>query len=148
VRSSPVEVKVPRGQEKNDQVAADKRSKDTQVPPPVIERVSKRLVKLVSNLVRAILAYVGRVVQKVTWCTAAKEVGHVVSAVLALRRAERVEFASCALDFAAVKFGDDHTADQTCEGVELVEPDTPEFGNLGLGNGDTAEEREDDDDLS
>ena len=45
-----------------------------------------------------------------------------------------------------MKFSDDHTTDETCEGVEFVEPDTPELGNLGLGNCDTAEEGEDDDD--
>jgi hypothetical protein len=46
-----------------------------------------------------------------------------------------------------VELGDDHAADEACERVELVEPDTPEFGDQRLGDSDTAEESEDDDDL-
>jgi hypothetical protein len=147
VRLSSVEVKEPCGKEKNDQVAANECSKDTKISPPVIERVSKRLVELVADLVRTVLAYIGRVVQNVTCSTAAEEIGHVVSAVLALRCAECVELASCTFNLTAVKFSDDHTTDQAREGVKLVEPDTPELGNLGLGNGNTTEEGEDNDDL-
>lgn len=42
-----------------------------------------------------------------------------------------------------MKFRNDHTTDQACEWVKLVKPDTPELGDGGLGDRDTAEERED-----
>lgn len=43
-----------------------------------------------------------------------------------------------------MKFSNNHTTNQACEGVKLVKPDTPELGDSGLGDGDTAEEGEDD----
>jgi hypothetical protein len=63
---------------------------------------------------------------------------------LALRGTELVELTALALDFEVVKFGDDHTPDESCEGIEFIEPHAPELRNLGLGDSDTAEEGEDD----
>ena len=57
-----------------------------------------------------------------------------------------MEFARCANDLAALELGDDHTANEAGEGVELVEPAAPETGDVGVGDGDAAEKRENDDD--
>lgn len=138
-RSATVEVQIPRSEEQNDQVAANESSENAQVPPPVRELVAKRLVELITNLVCAVLTYTGSIIEDVAWRTTAEEIGHVVSAVLALWRAELVEFARLAFDFSAVKFGDDHAANEACEGVELVQPHPPELGDLRLGDGDTTE---------
>jgi len=146
-RSPPVEVEILRRQEQNGQIARDERSKDAQISPPVAKCESERLEELVADFVRAVPAYVGRVVEDVARRAAAEEIRHVVAAVLARGGAELLVFAGRAFDFAAVHFGHDHAANQACEGVELVEPDAPEFGDQGLGDGDTAEEGEDDDDL-
>jgi hypothetical protein len=146
-RSSPVEIQEPRRQEQNGQIASNKRSKDAQIPPPILELIPERLIKLVANFVRAVLACTRRVVKKITRRATAEEIGHVLSAVLALGCAELVEFAGLADDGQVVQLGDDHAADQASEGVQLVKPDAPELGDQGLGNGDTAEERKDDDDL-
>jgi hypothetical protein len=147
VRSSPVEVEEARCQEENSQVTDNKRSKDTQISPSIAELIAKRLVEFIADLVCAISAHIGCVIQEVARRTTTKEVGHVVSAVLTLRCAELIELASVALDLAAVKFSDNHTANQACEGVEFVEPDTPKLGNLRLGDSDTTKEGEDDDNL-
>jgi hypothetical protein len=128
-RSSPVEVQKPRRQEQNGQIARNKRSKDAQISPSVAKRKPERLEKLVADLVSAVPAYVGRVVQDVARRATAEEIRHVVAAILALGCAELLEFAGRAFDFAAVQFGNDHATDQACEGVKLVEPDTPEFGD-------------------
>jgi hypothetical protein len=138
-RSSPVEVKVLRRRKQDNQIARNKRSKDTQIPPPIAELVSQRLVELVADLVRAVTAHIGRVVEEVPRRAAREEVAHVLSAGLALGRAKHVEFCRRANDFPVVKFGDDHAADEAREGVQFVEPDAPELGNLRLGDGDTAE---------
>jgi hypothetical protein len=148
IQSSPVEVEVPGGKEQDSQVASDEGSKDAQIPPPVLELVTKRLVELVANLVCAILAHIGRIVEKVARCTTAKEIGHVLSAILSLGSAELIEFARVANDGQVVKFGDYHAADKAREGVELVEPYAPEFRDQRLRNSDTAEQSEDDDDLN
>lgn len=142
-----VEVKEPRSQEQDDQVTSNERSENAQISPPVVEFISERLVELVTNLVCAVFAYVGSVVKNVPRCAAAEEILHVGAAVFTIGCAELVEFARCAFDFAVVEFRDDHAADEACEGVELVEPDTPELGDQGLGDGDTTEQGEDDDDL-
>jgi phage FluMu protein Com len=148
VRSASVEVEEPRCKEENDQVTCDEGSEDAKIPPSVVELVAKRLEEFITDLVCAVLAHLGGVVQEVAWCTLLEEVGHVLSAVLTIRCAECIEFSLRAANGQVVKFGDDHTANQACEGVEFVQPHTPELGNLGLGNSDTAEESEDDDDLS
>ena len=57
-----------------------------------------------------------------------------------------MQFARRTDDLAALEFGDDHTADEAGEGVKLVEPTAPETGDVGAGDGDAAEEGEDDDD--
>jgi hypothetical protein len=146
-RSSSVEVEVPRREEEDDQVATNKCSENAQVSPPVVERVAKRLVKLIADLVRAVLAHVGCLVKEVPRSTTFEVVGHVSSASLTFGCAEGVEFGRLAANGQAVEFGDDHATNQACEGVELVQPHTPEFGDLRLGNGDTTEESEDNDDL-
>ena len=64
-RSAAVEVQIPAPQEQQDQVAANECGKDTQIPPPVIEIVSQRLVELVSDFVGAILADVRCVIDKI-----------------------------------------------------------------------------------
>ena len=45
-----------------------------------------------------------------------------------------------------MEFSDDHAADETGEGDELVEPGAPELGHLGFRDCDSAEEGEGDDD--
>ena len=128
-RLSAVEVEVLRGDEKNYQVAGNESSEDTQVSPSVAELVSKRSIELVANLVGAVIADVGGVVEEVSGRTAGEEVAHVRSTFLALWGAELVVLARCTLDFEVMKFGNNHAADEACERVQLIEPHTPELGD-------------------
>ncbi|GKT49565.1 uncharacterized protein ColSpa_09746 [Colletotrichum spaethianum] len=112
--------------EEDDDVATDKRRKDTKVPPAVTKVQAQRLVELVAHLVSG---------------PAVVEEGlHVVAARLALRRREGVELGLGAGDLEIVQRRDDHAADEAREGVELVEPGAPEAGHLRGGDSDTAEE--------
>jgi hypothetical protein len=147
VCSASVEVEVLRGKEENDQVACDEGRENAQVPPPVVELVAKGLEKFIANLVCAVVANLGSVVHEVARRTTLEKVGHVFSTILTIRCTEGVEFFRRATNLQVVEFGDDHTANQACEGIELVQPHTPKLGNLGLGDCDTAEESEDNDDL-
>ena len=104
-RSATVEVQIPAPQEEQDQVAADESGKDTQIPPPVIETVSERLIKLVSDLVRAVLADVCCVVDEIACSAAREESIHVLAARLAGGRGEGVELGGGADYRAVVKFG-------------------------------------------
>lgn len=108
--------------------------------------VAEGRVKLVADLVRAVIAGRRVVCAEVARAAGGKEVGHVLAARLAGRRGERVELGRRALDLAAVELGDDHAADEARERVQLVQPRAPEARDLRLGNRDAAEEREDDDD--
>ena len=128
-RLSAVEVEVLRGDEKNYQVAGNESSEDTQVSPSVAELVSKRSIELVANLVGAVIADVGGVVEEVSGRTAGEEVAHVRSTFLALWGAELVVLARCTFNFEVMKFGNNHAADEARERVELIEPYTPEFGD-------------------
>jgi hypothetical protein len=137
--STTVEVEVAGSNEQDDQVAADERGQNTQIPPSVVEAVLERRVELVANLVSAVLAGTGHVVEQVTGSTTGEEIAHVFAAALALWCLESVVFSRCASDGQVVQFGDYHPADQAREWVQLVQPDTPELRNLGLGDCDTAE---------
>ena len=137
--STTVEVEVAGSNEQDDQVAADERGQDTQIPPSVAEAVLERRVELVANLVRTVLAGAGHVVEEVARGAAGEEVAHVLAAALAFRCLESVVFSRCASDCQIVEFGDHHSANEAGEGVQLVQPHTPELGNLGLGDCDTAE---------
>lgn len=128
-RLSAVEVEVLRGDEKNYQVAGNESSEDTQVSPSVAELVSKRSIELVADLVGAVIADVGGVVEEVSGRTAGEEVAHVRSTFLALWGAELVVLARCTLDFEVMKFSNNHAADEARERVQLIEPYTPEFGD-------------------
>jgi hypothetical protein len=143
-RLSAVEVEVLRRNEKNNQVASNESSEDAQVSPPVAKLVTEGFVKLVANLVGAVVADIGCVIEEVSRRTAGEEIAHVCSTVLTLWGAELIVLAGCAFDREVVEFGNDHAANEACERVKLVKPHTPELGNLGLGNGDTAEKGEDD----
>jgi hypothetical protein len=137
--STTVEVEVAGSNEQDDQVATDERGQNTQIPPSVVEAVLERRVEFVANLVSAVLAGTGHVVEQVTGSTVGEEIAHVFAAGLALWCLESVVFSRCASDGQVVKFGDYHSTDQAREWVQLVQPDTPELGNLGLGDCDTAE---------
>ena len=142
--STTVEVEVLGRNEEDHQVTGDKSGEDTEITPPVAELVAERGVELVANLVGAVLACLGGVVEEITRSTAGEEVAHVRSAFLALWGLELVEFSGCALNGEVVEFGDNHASDEAGEGVEFVEPDAPELGDGGLGDRDTAEEGEND----
>lgn len=146
VRLTTVEVQVARSQEENDKVGCDEGSEDTQVPPAVAEFISERLEKFVPNLECAVLTHISCIVEEVTWSSAGEEIAHICSAVLARGSSELVEFHWCTLNSLLMEFGNDHTADKTGEGIELVQPSTPEAGDLRLGNRDTAEKCKDNDD--
>lgn len=144
IRSSSVEVEIFCGHKEDDEVTGNVNNKDAEISPSVVEAVAERVVKLVSDLVCAVLAYTRGVVADVARCTACEEVAHVRAARLALGSLESVELGRGALDRSSVEFSNNHTTNQACKGVKLVQPDTPELGNGGLGDGDTAEEGEDD----
>lgn len=143
-RLSLVVVEVFGSNEENNQVTGDEGGEDTEIPPSVAEVVSKRSVELVANLVSAVLAHAGHVVADVAWPTTSEEVAHVGTAGLALWCSESVKLVIGALNHFAVKFRNHHTTNQSSERVELVKPNTPELRDGRLGDGDTAEEREDD----
>jgi len=56
-----------------------------------------------------------------------------------------LELCGRAFDGSSVKFCNDHAADEAGEGVELIEPCSPELGDLRFRDGDAAEECESDD---
>ena len=78
-----IEVQISAPQEEQDEVAADECGKDTQIPPPVIEAVSQWLIELIPNLVGAVLAEVGCVVDKIAGTAAREEGVHILAARLA-----------------------------------------------------------------
>lgn len=139
-----VEIQETRSNEQDSQVAKDERDEDAKIPPPVAERVSKWVVKLVTNLERTVIAQVRCFIKKISRGPVREEVAHVIAAGLTVGSAELIELGRGAGDRQIVKLGDDHAADEACEGVEFVEPDAPELGDLRLGDRDTAEQREDD----
>ncbi len=104
-RSAAVEVQIPTPQEQQDQVAANECGKDTQIPPPVIEIVSQRLVELVSDFIGAILADVRCVIDKIACSAAREESIHILAARLAGRRRKGIELRRGANHGAVVKFG-------------------------------------------
>ena len=103
--SAAIEVQIPAPQEQQDQVAADECGKDTQIPPPVIEVVSQRLVELISDFIGAILADVRCVIDKISCSAAREESIHVLAARLAGRRSKGIELRRGANHRAVVKFG-------------------------------------------
>lgn len=106
----------------------------------------KWLVELVSNLVRAVLARRGRVVDNVTCSAALEEARHVLPACLTRWRTEAVELALGTHHWQIVQFRRDETGDEASEGIELVEPGAPEAWDLWFRDCHTAKEGEDDDD--
>ena len=128
-RLSAVEVEVLRRNEKNNQVAGNESSENTQVSPSIAELVSKRSIELVADLVGAVIADVGGVIEEVSGRTAGKEVAHVRPTVLTLWGAELVVLARRTFDFEVMEFGDNHAADEARERVKLIEPYTPELGD-------------------
>ena len=104
---SAIEVQIPAPQEEQDQVAADEGGIDPQVPPPMIETVAQRLVKLVPDLIRAVLADVRCVVDKVAGSAVRKEGVHVLAARLARGSGEVVQLRGGADHGAVVEFGHD-----------------------------------------
>lgn len=142
--STSVEVQVLRSEEENDQIASNKSSKDTEISPPVGKLVSKGLEEFIANLECAVVANVGSIVEEISGGARREEVAHVCTTVLTTRSAELVEFAGLASDGLVVELGDDHTSDEASKWVQLVQPNTPELGNLRLGDGDTAEQGKDD----
>lgn len=132
-------------EEKENEIASNKGSKDAQIPPPVAEIEAQGAVELVADRVSAVRAIAGGVVDKVSGSHVLEKGLHVVSASLSCWRSEGVQFARSATDRAVVQLGDDHAANQACEGIELVQPGAPETRNLRFGNGDTAEKGKDND---
>lgn len=126
-------------EEKEDQIASNKGNEDAHVPPPVVEGEIEAFIELVSDRESTILACTGGIIDEVSRTTGREEINHVFTTSLASWRVEKVELCSFADNGKIVKFGDDHSADQTSEWIQLVEPSTPEFRNLGLGNCDTTE---------
>ena len=141
-----VEVQETRSNEQDSQVAKDERDKDAKIPPPVAERVSKRVVELVTNLECTVIAQVRSFIEKISRGPAREEVAHVLAAGLTVGSTELIVLGRGTGDRQIVKLGDDHAADEAREGVEFVEPDAPELGDLRLGDRDTAEQCEDNDD--
>ena len=103
--SASIEVQISAPQEEQDQIAADECGKDTQVPPPVIETVSQWLIKLVPNLIRAVLADICCVVDEIAGSAAREEGVHILAAGLARGRGERVELRGGADHWSVVEFG-------------------------------------------
>lgn len=77
LRLSSVKVEVLGRNEENGQVTDDEGDEDTKVPPSVAEIISKRSVKLIADLVSAVLAHVGQVVANVPRSIASEEIAHV-----------------------------------------------------------------------
>ncbi len=132
--------------EQQNQITADESSKDTQIPPVIVETEPQGLIELIPDLVGAILTQIRRVLRQVPRAPVLEERAHIFATSLASRRTKGIELGRGALDGAIVQFRDDHTADETGERVELVEPGAPEGRDLRLRDGDTAKEGEDDDD--
>ena len=100
-----IKVQISAAQEEQEQIAADERGKDAQIPPPVIESVSQWLVELVPNLVGAVLADVCCVVDEIAGSAAREEGVHILAARLAGGRGEGVELRGGADHRAVVEFG-------------------------------------------
>lgn len=145
-RSSSVEVQVLGGNEQNDQITTNESHEDAKISPAIGELVSEGLVEFIAHLERAVIAHIGSVVENVAWCTAGKEVAHVTTTFLPLGSTELVKFSSGALNSLLVELSHNHTSNETSEWIEFVQPYTPELGNLWLGDRNTTEQSEDNDD--
>lgn len=142
----PVEVQISRPDEQQDQIAPDEGGQNPKVPPSRVEADAKRRVELVADPVGAVRAVRRRVVLQIPRPAGGEEGGHVLPARLAGGGGEAVELARRADDGHLVQLRGHQAGDEAGEGVELVQPGAPEAGDGGLGDGDAAEEGEDDDD--
>ena len=144
----PIKVQISTRQKQYHKVTRNKRCKDPQIPPPIHKRKSQRLKELIAHLVRAVIALfrARRRTGQVSRPAGIKERSHVVRAAHVWRTGKVLKFLGCADDRQVMEFRYCHAAYQTCKGVELVQPDAPELGDLRLGNGDAAEEGKCDDD--
>ena len=141
-----IKIQIPTPNKQQEQITTNKRRKNPQIPPTVIKTNQQRLKELIANFKRTVLTDIRHVVSDISRAAILKERRHVFATVLVSGGREGVVFEGLADDGLVVEFGDDHGGDETGEGVEFVEPGAPEFGDLGFGDGDAAEEGEDDDD--
>jgi len=104
------------------------------------------LVKLIPNSVGAVFTCVGDIVDEIPRAAVGEEIAHILTTLHTCWRGESVELHGSADDRLVVELGDNHAADKASEGIQLVEPCAPEFGDLSLGDRNTTEEGEGDDD--
>jgi hypothetical protein len=128
----------------NDQITADESGQDAEVPPAMIEGEAERLIELITNFVRTVLTRTCDVIPQISRPAPRKEIGHVVATSLTLRSRKAIELMWCTLNHPPMQLCRHHAADQSREWDEFVQPDAPKFRDLGFGNGDAAEEGEDD----
>ena len=133
-------------QKQKHQITPDKRDQNPQIPPAILKCKIQSVVKLISNFIRAILTHTCRVIHEIPKPAALEERRHIFPTRLAGEGREVLKLHRRAVHGSIVEFGDDHAADEASEGVELVQPSTPEFRDGPFGDGDAAEEREGDDD--
>lgn len=131
--------------EEKNQVTSNKGSENSQISPPVVKVEAQCRIKLVADGIRAVRAFTSGIVHNVSRSHVRKVALHVITTALAEWCSKGVQLASRASNRTIVQFCDDHTTNHTREGVELVQPSAPEARDLGLWDGDTAEEGEDND---
>lgn len=143
--SPPIEIQKPARSKQYDQIAPNKGRQNAQISPPLVEREAIGLIKLIPNLVRAILTRARKVISEIPWPTPFKELRQVVSTILPRRSGEAIELMWPALHHPPVQFRRYHPTHQPRERHELVQPHAPELRYLRLRNRNAAEEGEDDD---
>lgn len=76
-KSATIEIQVSAPQEQQKQVTGDESGEDAQIAPPVVETQFKGTVELIADLVRTVLAQIGRIVDDVSRTPILKELGHI-----------------------------------------------------------------------
>lgn len=101
-------------------------------------------VELFARSVSAILARVGEIVDQIASPAVPKEGFHVGAAGLAAGGWEAVKLSGCADDGTAFELRHDHPADEPVQGIELVEPCSPECRDQRARYGHATEQDEGD----
>ena len=113
-----IEVEETSADEEKNKVRSNKCSKNTQISPAVLEFVAERFVELITDLICAVLAEIGGIIQDVSRGTVRKEIAHVGPTILAVRCIEVIELCGCTLDGSLVELGDDHATDETSKRIQ------------------------------
>ena len=114
-------------QKQQEQVGTDEAEVNSCISPSIVKFKAETTVKLVSDFVSTVFTGTGCVIDQVPRTQFLKERSHVFSTCLASGCIEQIKFGCSTNNGPVVKFGCHHSANEACERIQLVQPNSPEF---------------------